>query len=161
MAFDLFLAFVFLASAAALWYYISLKIPELVAISDAVIVERFHEDSAQIRIFLLHFKVFYREGRHREWLWKVSEKICHRAHIFLLRADNSIVGYLTKIRSRSGAGTPASPADESVKVSLPAREFWVSLRDGKPAESEEAKKTLRRAAPARALRIREVRMKNR
>ena len=160
MLFDLFLAFIFVGSATALWYYLSLKIPELVAVSDAVIVERFHEDSARIRIFLLHAKVFYREDRHWAWLWKATEKICHRIHIFLLRADNRIVGYLAKIRSRSGAGISASSADEPVAPPAPTREFWASLREGKPAEPEEVKKPARYAPSARALRIQEVRTKN-
>lgn len=138
MFFDFFLATVFLASAAILWYRISVKIPELVAVSDTVIVERLHEDSARVRIFLLHFRVFYREGRHWIWLWKFSEKICYRAHIFLLRADNAVVAVLQKIRS-AGNGISAStvngdaPGNLSQKTLNAADGYWHKLRQERGA----------------------------
>ncbi|MEK7082342.1 MAG: hypothetical protein AAB915_01540 [Patescibacteria group bacterium] len=166
MVFDFFLAGTFLASAAVLWYRISLKIPELVAVPDTVIVERLHEDSAQVRIFLLHFKKFYREGRHRAWLWRLCEKICHRAHIFLLRADNATVALLQKIRV-AGNGTYASLGGNGIADHDVPREpasanekYWLKLRQEQEAMSMPTPpRSVHSAHPARQRtgRIQEVR----
>ncbi len=173
MLFDLFLTGVFLGSVVALWYFISLKIPELVAVSDAVIVERLHEDSARVRIFLLHFKTFYREGRHRAWLWKLCEKICYRAHIFLLRADNGIVDILQKIRAaglpsdRSGDARQTGEtvqsgnddAQTSMQESSRENEYWAALRLRDKAESVRATSPIShvRAPRSKTARVQEVR----
>ena len=50
MLFDLILIFISAASSVALWYRMSQKIPELVAIPDEIIVDRLHEDSARIEV---------------------------------------------------------------------------------------------------------------
>jgi hypothetical protein len=100
--FDALLVIAFVGSAGVLWYRISQKIPELVAIPDEVIVERLHEDSARIRVFLLNLKRWWREEQYREPLWKFCEKIIYRLHILMLRADNGIVGLLKKVRVLGG-----------------------------------------------------------
>ena len=173
MLVDFFLAAILLTSAGALWYVISLKIPELVAVSDAVIVERLHEDSARVRIFLLHFKTFYREGRYRAWLWKLCEKAVARIHIFLLRADNGIVGILQKIRA---AGLPPvrpggvqageipqsdmSDTEKSYMQETPGGdEYWAALRLRNMGESVRVTSPASpvRASRSRTTRVQEVR----
>lgn len=168
MLVNFFLAAILLTSAGALWYLISLKIPELVAVSDAVIVERLHEDSARVRIFLLHFKTFYREGRYRAWLWKLCEKAVARIHIFLLRADNGIVDILQKIRA---AGLPPVRADETGENDTSATqkpymqemsresEYWTAVRLRNTGESARVTSPVSpvRAPRSRTTRVQEVR----
>ncbi len=100
--FDAFLAAAFIGSAGVLWYRISQKIPELVAIPDEVITQCLHEDSARVRVFILNIKNYWREKQYREPLWRFCEKIIYRLHILLLRADNGTVGLLKKVRAASG-----------------------------------------------------------
>jgi len=102
MFFNFFLAIFFSGSIGFLWYRISEKIPELIAIPDEVIVARLHEDSARVRIFLLHARTFWREPRYREALWRFCEKIIQRTHILLMRMDNGLMSLLKKVRSYAG-----------------------------------------------------------
>ena len=102
MMFDIILAILFVGSIGVVWYRISERIPELVAIPDEVIVERLHEDSARIRVFVLNLKLWWREKQYREPLWRICEKIVYRLHIFLMRADNGTVGLLKKVRMLGG-----------------------------------------------------------
>ena len=156
MLFNFFLTAVFLASAAGLWYIISLKIPELVAVSDSVIVERLHEDSARVRIFLLHFKTFYREGRYRIWFWKFYGKVLYRVHIFLLRWDNTVVRVLQKIRVTGGAEN-----DTPEKVVSISEEYWLQLRRDPEVSASGVKKTVSPGTSRRMpSRMSEVRLKN-
>ena len=166
MLFDLFLAMIFIGSTAALWYFISLKIPELVAVSDAVIVERLHEDSARIRIFLLHFKIFYRQGRHRVWFWRMCGKACWRAHILFLRADNGIMKILQRIRASVESENPAAP-DVVARAPAENGRYWSALRVQEPEERipsalKAPPRPVRAPRPSRlhARRIQEVRVKN-
>lgn len=102
MLLTLLLGGIFVASAFALWYRISEKIPELVAIHDTIITQRLHEDSAKLRLFLLYFKTFYKEEYYLNIFWNFLGKMCYRAHIAVLRIDNGLVGFLKKIRARGG-----------------------------------------------------------
>jgi hypothetical protein len=117
MILNIILAVVFLSSASYLWYRTSLKIPELVAIPDRVITARLEEDSASVRLFLLHFKASLREGRHKKLFWSFLEKSVYRIHILLLKADNGTVFLLKKIRNFS-----LEPRDTIVKMSARANE---------------------------------------
>lgn len=164
MWFDLFLLLLFVGGAGALWYVISLKIPELVAISDAVIVERLHEDSARIRIFLLQFKTFYREKQYRAWFLKFCEKIFFRIHIFLLRTDNALVALTKKIRAtgdsaNKGMRAAGSAIDEGIKMF--SNEYWAKLREERSETREvlEEKKDAPRSPRPRRHRVHEVRVK--
>ena len=85
-----------------LWRRISEKIPELVAIPDEVIVARLHEDSARVRIFLLHARTFWREPRYREAFWRFCEKTCYRIHIVFLKMDNGLMALAKKARGYAG-----------------------------------------------------------
>jgi len=100
MIIDITLALIFLVSLFTLWYRISIKIPELVAIPDEVITARLEENSARIRLFLLRFKIFYREGQYKIIFWKFLGKVLYRLHIILLRLDNGISAMLKRIRER-------------------------------------------------------------
>ena len=102
MMFTIVLAGVFIGSAATLWYRISQKIPELVAIPDEVIVERLYEDSARIRVFLLSWRRYWQEREHWQFFWRISEKVLHRLHIWMLRADNGMMNLLKKVRMAGG-----------------------------------------------------------
>ena len=106
MLITLVFGILFFGSCFALWYRISQKIPEVVAIHDDVITQRLHEDSARLRIFLLHFKTFYKEAYYHNVFWNFLGKIFYKLHIFVLRIDNSLIGVLKKIRIRGGP-TPA------------------------------------------------------
>lgn len=118
MALTIILFFIFLGSLGVLWYRISLKIPELVAIPDQVITERLHEDSAQVHLFVLHIKTFYREGKFREMFTEFIAKVLYKLHIGLLRFDNTLIEFLRKLRE-GGA---------MVNGSMPNIEYWKELR---------------------------------
>lgn len=98
MILNIILILLFFSCFFTLWYRVSLKIPELIAIPDQVITERLHEDSARLRFFILHLKIFYREGRHKDFLWKFLGKTLYKIHILVLRVDNGLVVLLKKMR---------------------------------------------------------------
>lgn len=111
MIIDFLLAIIFAASTATLWYRISGKLPELIAIPDQVITERFHEDSARLRLFVLNFKTWYKEQHYREAFWRVLVKALYKLHIFLLRLDNGIVALLKGLRESGKVSSVNGNAD--------------------------------------------------
>lgn len=114
MLIDFSLIFIFVASALALWYKISLKIPELVAIQDQVITQRFHEDSARLRLFMLHLKTYYREGRYKPVFWNFIAKNLYRLHLVLMRLDNGTAALLKRVRAQiEDLETPISGQDRA------------------------------------------------
>lgn len=135
MIITIFLALIFMSSAFALWYRVSGRLPELIAIPDQVITERLHEDSARIRLFALNFKTWYREQHYQELFWRVYAKVLYKLHIFLLRFDNTVVALLKGVR---GAGKISNGNGNDV--------YWKQLHQ----ES---------TSPAKDNRIREVRIK--
>lgn len=102
----IFLATLFVASSGILWYLISQKLPELIAIPDHVITERLHEESAKFHIFLLHVRAFFREENYKKFAIQLTAKLLHRLHIFLMRVDNLVTTLLRRIREK--------PAEEKV-----------------------------------------------
>ncbi len=100
MVISLIFSSVFLVSGYLLWSLLSQKIPQLVAIPDQVITERLHEDSAKLRLFLLHFKTFYREKKYQHYLWRHLGKVLYRLHLILLKVDNGVATLLKSIRAR-------------------------------------------------------------
>ena len=112
MLFNITLAISFLSSVLILWYRVSEKIPELIAIPDTVIFERLHEDSARIRIFLLHLKTFWREPQYQEAFRGFCEKILSRIHIALMRMDNGVNVLLKNIRSSNPVSSSSPPIPE-------------------------------------------------
>ena len=128
MLFNLALILISLTSGIALWYLILQKIPELVAIPDEVIVHRLHENSAQIRVFLLSFRRALREREHHQIFLRYSEKALYRVHILMLRADNGMVALLKKVRTvldaipeANGRGHTETEA-EMPKIVMPRQE---------------------------------------
>lgn len=102
MVVDGTLVIVFVASAVVLWYRLSAKIPELIAIPDEVITARLQEESAKLRLFLLHIKSYYREEKYKDTFWRVLGKTLYKVHIGLLRLDNGTVSFLKKVKENSG-----------------------------------------------------------
>lgn len=131
MVLNIFLAISAIAGSGILWYRISHKIPELVAIPDEVIVMRLHEDSARVRIFVLHLKTFWREPRYQEAFWRFCAKALYRAHIVLLRADNGLALLLRRVRNHAGSiaesieperSAPTAPIQAAAAVPMPRSE---------------------------------------
>lgn len=102
MILDALLGITFLGSIFALWYKLSQKLPELIAIPDEVITSRLEEDSAKYRLFVLSIKRYWKEKKYREWFWQYLSKGFHRLHILLLRLDNRIVTFLKTAKTRAG-----------------------------------------------------------
>lgn len=132
MVFNFILAIIFIVSTYLFWYSISQKIPEIVAIPDHVITERLHEESAKIRLFLLHLKSFYRTGKYKEVFWKYFSKILYRLHIVLLKIDNGVMALLKKTRVQGIAVTQDTIKNEN-------GEYWSSLQK---ADDKEANKVI-------------------
>lgn len=122
MLIDLSLLLLFLTSFFLLWYRISLKIPELIAIPDQVITERLHEDSAKLRLFLLHIKSHWREKKYVPIFWKFSGKTLYRVHLFLLRTDNEIVRMIKNMKAKGGVVNGNGEIEEK------DREYWKKLQ---------------------------------
>jgi|GEM_PF-1613037 len=132
MLFNLFLIILFAGSIGILWHRISEKIPELVAIPDEVIVARLHEDSARVKIFLLHAKTFWREPRYRLIFWRSCEKICYRIHIIFLKMDNGLMALAKKVRSHgdiAGAEENALPVSTGEEKQETAYELFVAAAE--------------------------------
>lgn len=107
MFIDITLFIIFLASICVLWYRISIRLPELIAVPDQVITDRFHEDSAKLRLFVLHLKTYYREKRYEPIIWNFFIKLFYRLHLGLLRLDNGVVAVLKRLRAKGEqAGIP-------------------------------------------------------
>ena len=136
MLFDVTLILVSAASGITLWYRISQKIPQLVAIPDEIIIDRLHEDSARIRVFLLSFRRYWREREHHQMLLRYAEKALYKLHIFMLKADNRLVLLVKKVRAVLD-GIPdinaAEPLAEAVEaVHMPQETAVVMLPPPSP-----------------------------
>ena len=102
MLFNIFLGIVFLASACALWYRISLKLPQLVAIPDDIVTSRLHRDSSRWHLMVIHFRSLWREKYFQNLLANAIAKVLHKLHIGLLKIDNALVSVLRKLRYENG-----------------------------------------------------------
>lgn len=114
MVIDISFAFIFIAGVFILWYRISAKLPELIAIPDEVIASRLHEDSAKFRVFALRLKLAYEEKRVQVGLFKVLGKFLYRFHIVIMRLDNRVLAGLKKIRAKgyyTSNGNEVIPSD--------------------------------------------------
>ena len=176
MFLNVILAILFVGSVGALWGRISEKIPELVAIPDEVIVARLREDSARIRIFFLHFKSFWREGRYKDVFRKFCEKIFYRTHIILMRLDHRVMSMRVKIHANGGNGESRdhlkSVDEADIKIDMP-RDIMMGPASSKrsrpyaghfPDSAEEARQEPQkiislRLPRSRFGRMQEVRMK--
>ena len=128
MIINISLIVVFMVSLFLVWYRVSLKIPEVVAIPDKVITERLHEDSARLRLFLLHIKTYYREEQYKPYIWNFILKNLYRLHLVLLKTDNAMVSYIKSIRSKAeseGVAVIRLNGNGESKDS----EYWQKLQD--------------------------------
>lgn len=143
MFLDITLLIVFAVSLFLLWYRVSLKIPEVMAIPDEVITARLYEDSARLRLFILHIKTYYREEQYKPYLWNLLLKTIYRLHLILLRSDNAVVSYLKSIRARAEKeGIALEKINGSGERDT---EYWQKLQSvtpplGKHTRIEEVKK---------------------
>lgn len=128
MAVDIIFIVVFLSSISALWYLVSRRIPELNAVPDYVMSARFEEDSAKLRLFILHFKIFFREKRYKYIILNFLGKVVYKIHIFLLRFDNLVIVLLKKIRGNGNGGIINGWASGD-------KEYWEYLKKETPNES--------------------------
>ena len=101
MFIDITLFLLLMVSASALIFFVSRKIPELVAIPDEVIRERLGEDSARFRFITVNLREFYRQKGYLLILLQFLGKILHKIHIFFLRIDNRLVSILRRIREKN------------------------------------------------------------
>lgn len=117
---DLVFAIIFFVGVFGLWYRITQKIPELVAIPDQVITERLHEDSAQVRLFVLHLKTFYKEARYKDIFYGFLEKLLYKLHIVILRIDNAVVRVLKGVKTTGAINGNGNGNGE----------YWKQLQEG-------------------------------
>lgn len=155
MLIDVLLGIVFFGSCYLLWYSISEKIPQVIAIPDEVITQRLHENSARLRIFLLHLKTFYKEEYYLNLFWNFLGKIFYKLHIFVLRFDNFIILILKKIRARNGfsglfINEQTAEAGTSQNISVAAEKktdnYWNALRENSSAATAQKRTHARMAA---------------
>ncbi|MBI4224769.1 MAG: hypothetical protein HY617_00405 [Candidatus Sungbacteria bacterium] len=144
MLIDILLGIIFVGSCYMIWHRISEKIPQVVAIPDEVITQRLHENSARLRIFLLHFKTFYKEEYYLNLFWSFWGKVFYKLHIFVLRLDNYIISILKKIRARNGFSglfiseqvtETAVPQKASIADKKKSDGYWNVLKENTPAAS--------------------------
>lgn len=141
MILDISLGIVFFVSVFTLWYLLSIKIPELVAIPDQVIAERLSEDSAKFRLFILHFKSFFLEKRYKRLLLNFLEKLLYRFHIFILRLDNITVSFLKMVRENGNGNGNTNGATNG------SSEYWNELREKKSSSSKSNMQEVRSKPP--------------
>lgn len=137
MILDISLGLIFFASVFTLWYLVSIKIPELVAIPDQVIAERLAEDSAKFRLFILHFKSFFLEKRYKKILLNFLEKLLYRFHIFILRLDNITVSFLKTVRENGNVNGATNGSSE----------YWNELREKKFSSAKSTMQEVRSKPP--------------
>lgn len=113
MIIDGFLLALFAVGFFTLWYKVSLKLPELIAIPDPVITTRLREDSAKWRMRLIHFRSLLKDQRYKESFRNFFGKILYRIHIVLLRIDNGIVSLLKRTKANGGVMSGKAIGEES------------------------------------------------
>lgn len=122
MFIDIAFAIIFFVGVFGLWYRITQKIPELVAIPDQVITERLHEDSAQVRLFVLHLKTFYKEARYKDIFYGFLGKLLYKLHIVILRIDNAVVQTLKGVKTTGAINGNGNGNGNG--------EYWKQLQEG-------------------------------
>lgn len=126
---EITLLFTFFASIIILWYRITIKIPELIAVPDEVITARLEEDSAKIRLFFLHFKVFFREKRYKKIFLRMCGKMLHRIHIIIMRLDNTLIALLKKLSENNNKSSNDTAAYEPAEKEKNDRIYWNYLKE--------------------------------
>lgn len=121
MMLDILLGVMFGSSSLVLGSMLSRKLREANQIPDHIIARHLQENPPRLQVFalhLFHFRFFYREGRYQEKFWNVIAKILYKVHIFLLKADNSLVRALKRVKAVD---------EEPVHAAEPMPQFWKSL----------------------------------
>ena len=101
MLIDITLLLVFVASLSTLIFFVSHKIPQLVAIPDDVIRERLSEDSAKFRLVTVNIREFYRKRGYFLLFLQFLGKLLHKLHIAFLKIDNWVVLKLRRVREKN------------------------------------------------------------
>lgn len=115
MIVNIVLGTLFLGSTGIFLFLFLSKMPQLAAIPEYIIAERLHARSAKFRLFIFHFKSFFRERRYWEVILRITGKTLYRVHIVVLRMDNSLMAFLKKLRANgfaNGNGTEAVGSHE-------------------------------------------------
>lgn len=99
MLLEIFLGFIFTASAYSLWYKLSVRLASIIYLPDRVIAQRLHKNSAKFRLFILYLRKFYQGQYYRAIFWNNCGKLFYRVHIFFLKLDNLLVKILQYIRN--------------------------------------------------------------
>lgn len=124
MYIDILLALAFVISISMLTRRVSEKIPDLALIPDQDISVLLEENTAKIqRLFLhiFHFRSFYHERHYHEKFWSFTTKCLLKAHIILLRIDNSIMRLMKRVRSGN---------EMEIEQRHDAREYFSKLQEG-------------------------------
>lgn len=119
MLFDIALGFFFVSSAATAWYFVSLKIPAVVNISDRVIVRQLQLEPSKFYLVILNLKKFFREHYYKKISLHIAGKALYRMHILFMRFDNWTVTQLQNMRERNG-GTLNGNGN-----------YWKELKEGR------------------------------
>ena len=101
MVIDIALLLLFVASVSTLIFFVSHKIPELVAIPDEVIRERLAEDSARFRFIAVNLKELFRQRGYLLLFLQFLGKMLHKIHILFLKIDNWVVLMLRRVREKN------------------------------------------------------------
>lgn len=147
---DIILVIIFIAGIVILWHRLSARIPELIAVPDQVITARLEEDSARVRLFIMHLKVYYREKRYEETFFRILGKAFYRVHIILLRLDNGVVNWLKKIRAKQGVnggnGNGVLSSEILPKEVQEGDKYWKSLKN-EPASLQKENNRIQEIKP--------------
>ncbi len=131
MAVTLILGLVFFISSLVLWYRVSQRLPELIAIPEDAIRGRLAEgDTAVIRL-IMRVRALWDERYLQVLARSLGAKGLQKIHIVLMRLDNGVVGIMRKIRLENGlAQAGAASADR--KNALPLSEASAREEAGGP-----------------------------
>ncbi len=144
---------VFLTSISVLWYRLSQKIPELVAVPDDIIHEYIHGEIARRRSMIVSLiKAWYGNKSIQEIVLHSCGKVLYKFHIALLKADNAVVLVLKKVRVNGSAAASSSGNNGNGATAERSETYWKDLKGDRDQEN---------VSPhmPRNIRIEEVRMK--
>ncbi len=128
MIFDSILIGVFFVSSITLWYRLSQRIPELVAVPDEVVHAYIHEEISRRRSMVVSLiRAWYHDKSYREVFLHFCGKLLYKFHIILLKADNAVVGILKKVRV-NGFAAAASNGVNGGGSPERSETYWKDLR---------------------------------
>lgn len=131
MIVNIVLGVLFLGSTGMLLFLFRGKMPQLAAIPEYIIAERLHARSAKFRLFIFHFKSFFRERRYWEVILRITGKTLYRIHIVVMRVDNGLVTLLKKLRANGFAH------GNGISSVAGSHEYLNNLRERLPPSNQE------------------------